>query len=103
MKPKTYKICQSCAMPLKQDPEHGGTEADGSKSPRYCSYCYQDGNFTDDFKTATEMQEFCKAKLVEMKFPRIVAWLFTRGIPKLERWQTPIENTTPILEKGRSQ
>ncbi len=37
-------------MPLKQDPEHGGTEADGTKSPRYCSYCYQDGKFTGDFK-----------------------------------------------------
>ena len=85
---KTYKTCQSCAMPLKHDPQGGGTEADGVKSPKYCSYCYQDGKFTDDFKTAGEMQGFCKQKLVEMKFPRIIAWLFTRGIPKLERWKT---------------
>ena len=34
-----------------------------------------------------EMQKFCVEKLVEMRFPRIIAWLFTRGIPKLERWK----------------
>lgn len=59
MKQKTYKICQSCAMPLKHDPQGGGTEADGTKSPMYCSYCYQAGKFTGDFRTAKEMQEFC--------------------------------------------
>ena len=87
-KPPTYKVCQSCAMPFQQDQHKGGTEADGKKSAMYCSYCYQDGRFTDDFKTAAEMREFCMKKLVEMKFPRIIAWLFTRSIPKLERWKS---------------
>ena len=86
-KQPTYKVCQSCAMPLKQDPQKGGTEADGTKSAMYCSYCYRDGKFTDDFTTAGEMQEFCKHKLMEMKFPKIIVWFFTRGIPKLERWR----------------
>ena len=75
-------------MPLKYDPQGGGTEADGTKSTMYCSYCYQDGKFTDDFKIAKEMQIFCKAKMIEMKYPRIIAWLFTLGIPRLERWKT---------------
>jgi|GEM_PF-188661 len=87
MSKKTYKSCQSCAMPMKHDPEKGGTEADGTKSAIYCSYCYKDGKFTDDFTTAGQMQEFCKQKLVEMKFPKIVAWLFTRSIPRLKRWK----------------
>jgi hypothetical protein len=73
-------------MPLKHDPKGGGTEADGSKSPMYCSYCYENGKFTMDC-TAEEMQAFCKEKLVEMKFPKFFAWFFTRGIPKLERWK----------------
>ena len=85
---KTHKTCQSCAMPFKYDPQGGGTEADGTKSVTYCSYCYQEGKFTDNFKTAKEMQGFCITKLVEMKYPKIVAWFFTRGIPKLERWKT---------------
>jgi hypothetical protein len=26
------EMCQSCGMPLKQDPQGGGTNADGSKN-----------------------------------------------------------------------
>jgi len=75
-------------MPFKYDPQGSGSEADGAKSTKYCSYCYQDGNFTGDFKTAKEMQDFCIQKLVEVKkYPKIVAWLFTRCIPKMERWK----------------
>ncbi|MCR9287838.1 MAG: zinc ribbon domain-containing protein [Bacteroidetes bacterium] len=29
---KAYKNCQSCAMPLKKDPNGGGTEVNGSLS-----------------------------------------------------------------------
>ena len=74
-------------MPLKYDPQKGGTETDGTKSGMYCSYCYQDGKFADDFKTAKEMQDFCITKMVEMKYPKFVAWLLTRSIPGLERWR----------------
>ena len=84
---KVYKNCQSCGMPLKQDPEKGGTNADGTKSLLYCSYCYQDGKFTQPDFTAAEMQVFCKEKMVEMKFPNWLAGLVTKGIPKLERWK----------------
>ena len=85
--PKPNKICQSCAMPLKYDPQKGGTEADGTKSAMYCSFCYENGQFTDDCKTAKEMQNLCITKMVEMKYPKFIAWLFTRSIPKLERWK----------------
>jgi hypothetical protein len=33
------------------------------------------------------MQEFCIEKMQEQGMPRIFAWLFTRNIPKLERWR----------------
>ncbi len=81
------KICQSCGMPLKKDPNGGGTEADGSKSLLYCSYCYKDGQFTQPQWTAEKMQAFGKSKLMEMGFPGFLAGLFTRGVPKLKRWQ----------------
>ena len=88
---KTYKFCQSCGMPMKNDPAGGGTEADGSKSTMYCGYCYKDGEFTMD-GTAKEMQTFCKEQMRKMGFPRLLAWFFTLGIPKLERWKnTPTE------------
>jgi hypothetical protein len=84
---KMYKNCQSCGMPMKKDPRGGGTNADGTKSGMYCSYCYQNGAFTQPNITVAEMQEFCIGKLKEMHFPGFVAWLLTRGIPKLERWK----------------
>ncbi|TNE56019.1 MAG: hypothetical protein EP344_12980 [Bacteroidetes bacterium] len=83
----TYKNCQSCGMPLKRDPMGGGTEADGSKSLMYCSHCYVNGQFTQPDYTAGQMQEFVTNRLREMGFPGFLARLFSRNIPKLERWK----------------
>ncbi|MGE7758541.1 zinc ribbon domain-containing protein [Peribacillus sp. NPDC097895] len=83
---KQYKTCQSCGMPLSKDELGGGTEKDGSKSTKYCSHCYINGEFTQDI-TAIEMQKFVQNHMMEnMKMPKFIAKLFTRGIPKLERW-----------------
>jgi hypothetical protein len=84
---KTYKQCQSCGMPLKKDEKGGGTNADGSRNVMYCSLCFQNGSFTRPLFTAKEMQELVKGKLKEMGFPGLVAWMFTAGIPRLERWK----------------
>ena len=79
--------CQSCGMPLARDPQGGGTEADGSRSTTYCSLCFEVGAFKQPDITASEMQDFCVKVLSEKGMPRIMAWMFTRGIPKLDRWQ----------------
>lgn len=50
-------FCQSCGMPM-DDPALRGTERDGSPSPHYCRYCYQDGAFTGEM-TMEEMIDFC--------------------------------------------
>lgn len=84
---QVYKNCQSCGMPMKKDPQGGGTNADGAKSGVYCSYCYQNGAFYSPNMTAKEMQVFCKGKLKEMGFPGFVAGFFTMGIPRLARWK----------------
>ncbi|PBQ34622.1 hypothetical protein CNR22_23535 [Sphingobacteriaceae bacterium] len=85
---KSYSMCQSCSMPLKDDLQHGGTNADGTKSNKYCSYCYQNGKFTQPDITAAEMQVVVKGKLKEMGgVYRLFAGLFSKGVPKLERWQ----------------
>jgi hypothetical protein len=83
-----YKFCQSCGMPINKDPQKGGTEKDGSVSKKYCSYCYQNGEFcSPEIDTAEKMQKFCIEKMKEQGMPKIIAWLFTRAIPKLERWK----------------
>ncbi len=85
--PKTYKFCQSCGMPFSQDPEKCGTNKDGSRSKMYCSYCYKEGKFLGDATTAKEMQDFCITMMKKQGMPGPVAWLMTRGIPRLERWK----------------
>ena len=50
------QFCQSCGMPLTD--ENRGTNADGSHSEDYCSYCYKNGEFTQEF-TMSQMIEFC--------------------------------------------
>lgn len=43
-------------MPLSQ-PDHYGTEADGTASDKFCTYCYQNGEYTDPSLTAERMIE----------------------------------------------
>lgn len=81
------RFCQSCGMPMKQDPQGGGSNADGSRSSDYCSYCYADGNLiSPEIDTPRKMQEFCIGKMKESGMPGFVAWLLTRSIPRLKRW-----------------
>ena len=83
---KKHKMCQSCGMPLSKDPQRGGSNTDGSLSVKYCSYCYQNGEFTFD-GTVQEFQEFCRQKMIENGSNKIIAWLFTRGMKRLDRWK----------------
>jgi hypothetical protein len=82
------KNCQSCGMPLSKDEKGGGTNADGSKSVLYCSYCFNKGEFTYKTNNVYEFQDFCKQKMIEGGHSKIVAWLFTRGMKRLQRWKT---------------
>jgi len=76
-------------MPKKMDEGNGGTEKDGSKSEKFCSYCYKDGEFMmeSEIDTPQKMQEMCIKMMKKKNMNGILAWLFTRGIPRLERWK----------------
>lgn len=53
-------FCQSCSMPMTSE-EHFGTEADGSQSKDYCTYCYQQGKFTQPEITMEGMVDYLAA------------------------------------------
>ena len=73
-------------MPLSKDPNGGGTNSFGSITNKYCSYCYQNGEFT--FKgTVIKFQEFCRSKMKKEGHSGFMAWYYTRGIRGLERWK----------------
>lgn len=85
---KVYKQCQSCGMPLRRDPEGGGTEQDGSRSRMYCSSCYRNGAFIEPELSVQEMQVRVDDILKhEMKWWGIFRSLAVRQIPTLARWK----------------
>jgi len=84
----TYKRCQSCGMPLSKDRNGGGTEADGSRSTRYCSYCYEDGQFRNPGLTVDQMQATVKKVVRRQGMPWLVAQFFAWRVAWLERWRT---------------
>ena len=80
------KFCQSCGFPLKKDKNGGGTNADGSISEKYCSMCYANGAFLNppEIDTAEKFQKYCIAQMKKAGMNGMVAWLATRGIPRLK-------------------
>lgn len=74
---------------MKNDPQGGGTEKDGSINRKYCYMCYKDGEFLtpSDIDTAKKMQDFCIVQMKKDGMNGFIAWLATRSIPKLERWK----------------
>jgi hypothetical protein len=74
-------------MPLKRDEKGGGTNADGSKSTMYCSYCFENGEFIYKGTNVNDFQEYCKQKMIEGGHSRFISWLFTRGMKRLSRWK----------------
>ncbi len=83
------KFCQSCGYPLNKDEQGGGTNADGSVNEKYCSMCYKDGEFLSppEVDTAEKMQKFCIKEMKKDGMNGMLAWVLTRGIPRLERWK----------------
>ena len=83
------RYCQSCGMPMGATDELYGTEADGTKSKDYCSYCYDKGSFKADC-TMDEMIEFCigpmisnNSEMTEEKARTMMKGFF----PSLKRWK----------------
>lgn len=85
-------LCQSCGMVLAQDSDKG-TEQDGSISDEYCTFCYKQGAFT---------QNFTIEELIEHNLNTLDEWNKSTGLqltaqeariqlmqflPTLKRWQ----------------
>jgi len=83
---KPHEHCQSCGMPLAEDPNGGGTYSDGTRSRTYCSFCYAGGRFTQPDLTVAQMKELCAGKLRNKGCPMFLARLLVRNLHRLERW-----------------
>ncbi|MFC5703292.1 effector binding domain-containing protein [Cohnella faecalis] len=80
-------FCQSCGMPVASEEVHG-TEHDGAKTDKYCTYCYQDGAFVQPDLTLKGMIEASIPYMVEEGMDEQHAReLLQHQLPGLERWR----------------
>jgi hypothetical protein len=79
-------FCQSCAMPMEKR-ENFGTNTDGSKNKEYCSYCYQNGKFTEPDITMEQMIKKCAGIMKQMHIPEAQIEQTKTFIPMLKRWK----------------
>ena len=86
MEEKFENQCQSCGMPLKSG-EESGTEANGSKSHKYCHFCYQNGQFTEPNVTLEEFKSLNDERMKKAGVNFILRWLGKMQLPSLERWR----------------
>jgi len=69
-------------------PEDFGTNADGSKSEEYCTYCFQKGAFTMPAKNVEEMIEKLVSMHDQMGLSEEAARkMASENLPKLKRWK----------------
>lgn len=89
---KEMNFCQSCGMPIETE-EMKGTNKDGGKCGDYCTYCYKDGEFT---------QNMTMDEMIELNLKFIDEWKTESGeeltidkareqlnlfMPTLKRWK----------------
>lgn len=84
------KICQSCGMRMASK-EQFGTNADGSKTDEYCTYCFIDGAFADWCKDMTldeAIEDNIKYVIEagEAKTEEEAREILRHAMPKLKRW-----------------
>lgn len=80
-------FCQSCGMPMEKD-EHFGTNAEGAKNEEYCTYCYQNGNFTEPDITLDDMTKKVTQMMKQRNMPTDTIDKVAKFIPMLNRWQS---------------
>jgi len=77
-------------MPLasKKAGDCRGSEADGSKSEKYCLLCYVEGRFVDPDCTVDEMMALVEIALKKDNAGLFMRKIAKRQIPTCERWQS---------------
>lgn len=81
--------CQSCGMPLSDEFDNYGANADGTENKEYCTFCFQNGDFTKPQLTLEEMIQLSTDNMVEdLKMSQDKAQKLAREvIPTLKRWK----------------
>ena len=80
------KICQCCSMPMTENIQHG-TNKDGSLNEDYCVYCYNNGEFLENFTLDEYIQYSLQfAEQAGMTKEQMKEHCL-RVLPTLKRWK----------------
>jgi len=76
-------------MPIDKDPGMGGTNVDQTKSDKYCSFCYQDGQFLDEGISLQEkIEKNIRIAVTKLNISESSAREMAESLlPTLERWK----------------
>ncbi len=76
-------------MPLltKKAGDCRGSQANGSKSEKWCSLCYENGDFIQVGCTLEQMLAIVDNALKLQGSNTAFRWMAKKQIPKLERWR----------------
>jgi len=81
--------CQSCGTPLSTESTNFGTDEEGSPVSEYCTFCYQNGAFTNPNQSLDEMIASSVENMrgdLGMPVDRATQ-LANNVIPSLKRWR----------------
>ncbi len=80
----TISVCQSCAMPMASAGDFG-TNPGGSQNEEFCTYCVQEGSFTDHDATIESMVDVVAgfSELPEAEAKKVAF----KSLIGLKRWQ----------------
>ena len=82
--------CQSCGMPISVQFQNLGTNANGTNSDQYCSFCFKNGAFTQPDLRVEDMIKMSIENMTgdDLRMPLDRATeLAHRVIPTLGRWK----------------
>ena len=80
-------VCQSCGTPFSVPNMARGTEADGTRNPSYCQWCYDGGSFTaDTLDEVVEQNAPYYAAAAGVSAEEAVSFLGA-ALPQLGRWR----------------
>lgn len=93
----SVKQCQSCGMPLRSEKagDCRGSEIDGKKSEKWCSLCYNNGEFTGKECSLDQMKQIVDDAMKQEKMNWFMRKMALWQLPHLARWKQT-DTTIPL-------
>jgi hypothetical protein len=79
--------CEMCFMPLGINFVDSGNEIDGTKSMKFCKYCYKNGKICYEGNDLKEFQDICYKQMLSNGMWKPQAWILSWTIQFAPYWK----------------